>query len=659
MFARRIALSAAAGVLAAACLVAGGLDASPAEAAPADPCAPATASPQPSASTTASPQPSSRATASPRPSASATASPQPGARTTAPPEPVACTTDQDVFPGARLGVRTGPQGDTARLTANQAEAAAEAAPARVFCEGDGVSGKRVEVLYVREPSMPDRYSRLLPMFQAWLANADDSYNDAAAAAGKSRHIRYVTEAVSGGCQVAVREVVVPAESLATFNSGITAVQALGYNRADRKYLMLTEATVVCGLGQRYVDDRPGAENHNNLRTYARVDAVPNCFGANAIAHELGHTFGAVQESAPHFQTSHCSDQFDLMCYGGTPSWACLKWNDYRLPDCNRDDYFNVSPAAGSYLATHWNTADNDFLVKGDTSDAVAHPTVGLTYVVTSVSTGGAIEPVGGSAAGLVKLSQRARTNTLSQSWLMGYKTGLQFVNMNSRMCADSAYSGTASGTQTLQYNCKGTDGMRWAYLPQADGSYAIVNWLSGLALTVTGAYPAPLEQRPYTGATNQRWKFNRLINSVGPGNGSSYYLTGVGNRENVEVLNGALTSGASVTHKPHSGAKNQRWILRNPSASTSPDWQLVNANSGKCLDLKATSTAVGTQIVQSTCSTSSRQKWQLRYVADRTYVIVNTYSKRALNMTTGSLSVLNQQVLAGDNGNHFWALKQV
>src|SRR6478752_5634481 len=189
VFARRIALSAAAGVLAAACLVAGGLDASPAEAAPADPCAPATASPQPSAS--------------------ATASPQPGARTTAPPEPVACTTDQDVFPGARLGVRTGPQGDTARLTANQAEAAAEAAPARVFCEGDGVSGKRVEVLYVREPSMPDRYSRLLPMFQAWLANADDSYNDAAAAAGKSRHIRYVTEAVSGGCQVAVREVVVP------------------------------------------------------------------------------------------------------------------------------------------------------------------------------------------------------------------------------------------------------------------------------------------------------------------------------------------------------------------------------------------------------------------------------------------------------------------
>ena len=30
-------------------------------------------------------------------------------------------------------------------------------------------------------------------------------------------------------------------------------------------------------------------------------------------------------------------------------------------DCNKDDYFNVSPRRGSYLATHWNTADNDAL----------------------------------------------------------------------------------------------------------------------------------------------------------------------------------------------------------------------------------------------------------------------------------------------------------
>jgi hypothetical protein len=57
-----------------------------------------------------------------------------------------------------------------------------------------------------------------------------------------------------------------------------------------------------------------------------------------------------------------------MCYAdGTPKslvFACSSVYE-RLLDCGHDDYFSTNPPAGSYLATHWNTARNAFLVSVD------------------------------------------------------------------------------------------------------------------------------------------------------------------------------------------------------------------------------------------------------------------------------------------------------
>ncbi|MGC5011817.1 RICIN domain-containing protein [Streptosporangium sp. DT93] len=564
----------------------------------------------------------------------------------------------DVFPGAKIGERVGPKAIAS------SEATAAASPQLVACDGDGVSGKRVEVLYVREATMPNRYTQFLPMFRAWLANADDAFNDGAATSNRSRHIRYVTTAVSGGCAAVVRNLVVPAGSLVDFNASISAVQALGYTSNDRHYLMLTEGTAVCGVGQIQGDDlTTGSGNLNNGRAYARVDAVPGCFGANAIAHELGHTFGAVQISAPHSDGSwHCLDQWDLMCYGGTPTWSCLQWNDYRLPDCNRDDYYNAAPTAGSYLATHWNTANSAYLIAGGTADSDPHPKVGNTYVITNASTGGALEPIGASTGTLTELSQRTRVDTPSQKWLMGYTTGLQFINVGSRLCADSAYSGTTPGTPLLQYVCAGQDGMRFAYLQTGTNTYAIFDWLSGLALTAGSAYPAPVTQETYTGATNQQWVFNQ-VTGITPTNNSVYYLQGLGSRDNAEPVGGSTASGALVTHSAPTTATSQRWQLQ----ATGSYWKLVNVNSSKCLDLVTASTSNGIQIRQATCGSANSQQWTLKRVADGTFYLVNRHSSKVLDLPPGSGTTLDQQTITGNTdsglgivaGNQIWYLNPV
>ena len=56
-----------------------------------------------------------------------------------------------------------------------------------------------------------------------------------------------------------------------------------------------------------------------------------------------------------------------MCYadGGGKAMQQICPNDQEsLFDCNNDDYYSTFPPAGSYLATHWNTADSRFLIGG-------------------------------------------------------------------------------------------------------------------------------------------------------------------------------------------------------------------------------------------------------------------------------------------------------
>ena len=81
-----------------------------------------------------------------------------------------------------------------------------------------------------------------------------------------------------------------------------------------------------------------------------------------------HNLGGVQNSSPHASGGfHCIDEFDVMCYSDYPitprcsSAAPSEQQEERF-DCGHDDYFSTSPAAGSYLDTHWNTANNRFLI---------------------------------------------------------------------------------------------------------------------------------------------------------------------------------------------------------------------------------------------------------------------------------------------------------
>ncbi|MEU8006732.1 hypothetical protein AB0B66_36715 [Catellatospora sp. NPDC049111] len=248
----------------------------------------------------------------------------------------------------------------------QARTAAPSALA--VCEGDGTSGRRVEVLYVRGST--SRYNQYLETFRQLAEQVDVIFNESAKATGGERHVRYVTESVNGACRPVVRDVQIPDSALNADDWAplLNAVKAAGYARTDRKYLQFVDANIYCGIGGFAGDTRKSDANRSNTGPeYARADN--GCWTAGVAAHELGHTLGAVNNNAPNASgAAHCVDEYDVMCYKDGPN-VVLRYScpsqalDQRL-DCNHDDYYHTNPPAGSYLATYYNVADNLFLIKG-------------------------------------------------------------------------------------------------------------------------------------------------------------------------------------------------------------------------------------------------------------------------------------------------------
>ena len=256
--------------------------------------------------------------------------------------------------------RYGPKEKPPSVAGTDQGTAYSAAGTSVACIGDGTTGNRVQAIYARAADVPDRYGSVVGLIRQYAADADYQVNVSAGQSGVGRRVRYVT----ASCSLSVASVVLSSAGDDSFTAMRSELRAKGFNRSDRKYLVWADASVgICGLGELYNDDRPTPDNYNNGGpAYARVDAP--CWGY-AEAHELLHTLGAVQSSAPNSTSAgHCVDENDTMCYVDTSGTSmlssCPGFPSWQV-DCSLDDYFNADADPSGYLSTHWNVADSSFL----------------------------------------------------------------------------------------------------------------------------------------------------------------------------------------------------------------------------------------------------------------------------------------------------------
>ncbi len=374
--------------------------------------------------------------------------------------------------------------------------ASVAAPRSAVCDGDGVSGKRVQALYVRGNGQADRYAQFAGQFQTFASQIDDAFAEAASRLGGGvRHVRYVTDA---SCRATIGNVVIAQGDMATVDTITNAIKAQGYNRADRKYVVWYDKDG-CGLAfGNGGNDSPSSGNPYNAGPhYATVGT--GCWSWQATGHELLHTLGAVQGSAPHSSAyGHCWDDEDIMCYddGGLPNppgglvKVCPGAPENQL-DCLGDDYFNTNPAAGTYLATHWNVANSAYLI----ASGSPYPAGTITGL------GGKCVDVSASNTG---------NGTAVQLWTCNSTAAQRWTKQNGTLrafgkCLDVSNSGTADGTLVQLWDCNAAGAQTW----QARTDGTLLNPQSGKCLDATGSSPADgtrLQIRTCAATANQRWQ---------------------------------------------------------------------------------------------------------------------------------------------------------
>ena len=242
------------------------------------------------------------------------------------------------------------------FSAPSASASALAAPSPLTCAP--ANTYRARVIYARPSDRADQYASRLATIRSYLQGMQDALNTESMIFGISSSYRVACDADG---QVTVLNVALSLTSAQNNISDITNdLQAKGYNSTFDKYMIVYEQPA-CGGGVAWAETNDALDVNNNANHGPSYGISWGFCGYGTLMHENGHNMGAVMNSAPNTSgAGHCIDDQDVMCYndgGPRGSQLHIVCTDFEHFDCNHDDYFNPNPAAGSYLATHWNIAN--------------------------------------------------------------------------------------------------------------------------------------------------------------------------------------------------------------------------------------------------------------------------------------------------------------
>jgi hypothetical protein len=361
--------------------------------------------------------------------------------------------------------------------------------------------------------------------------------------------------------------------------------------------------------------------------------------------------------------------------GGGGPWQLLPAPDsrytriQRLENGKAAEVAAASTPAGAVIdQADWSGGDNQQWRL--TPAAEIDP--GAYYIITSQYNGSVLAVGGGpqytnDGAGVVGAPGNGQPN---QRWrfLPNTDGSLAIVPEHSGSCLTAVYQTPNAQGSVIQYHPTTGSSIRvgeqisqsWRIIPDQPGYYMVQSTVTRGALTVAG--DGTVVQMPPAGRANQQWSLSMV---TGIDTGAWYTITARHSGLSLGVAGGpsATQPGTAVEQSVAANAANQRWRLQ--PAATSGYYVLVPQHTtlvpgpAACLDLADGAAADGTPAAQNTQTGAASQQWQLIPVEPGTYKIQNLATGKVLQAGAGPAALApgtaaQEGTWTGDDNQKWW-----
>lgn len=215
--------------------------------------------------------------------------------------------------------------------------------------------------------------------------------------------------------------------------------------------------------------------------------------------------------------------------------------------------------------------------------------------------------------------------------------GNYYINVRSKVASSvDIPGGSAADSTAIQlYSGNSSKAQQFAFTRQSDGSYEIVNVNSGKALDVRNGVAennAIAQQYSRNNSQAQRW----FIRDSGAG----YYLQSALGNWVLDLSGGNTANGAAIRLYTPNGTASQLFVVSSSDVNIATGVSMIItsvANKKLVTDVTGASTANGARVQLYSSNNTNAQKYRFESIGNGTYKIINANSGKVLDVSADPL----------------------